>query len=129
VRDIARELGADGILEGSVARSGNAVHLTLQLIHAPTDTHMWAESYDRETSDSITLPVEAARTIATRLGRVTRHDRVTRYISPQAHDDYIRGLYYQHTGNIDKAIETFKAAVELQPDYALAWNELAFSYG
>ena len=129
VRDIARELGVDGILEGSVARSGNAVHLTLQLIHAPTDTHMWAESYDRDTGDSIFLPVEAARTIATRLGRVTSRARVTRYISPQAHDDYIRGLYYQHIGNFDKAIETFKAAVELQPDYALAWNELATSYG
>ena len=44
-------------------------------------------------------------------------------------DDYIRGLYYEHAGNIDKAIETFKAAVELQPDYALAWSELANSYG
>jgi TolB-like protein/DNA-binding winged helix-turn-helix (wHTH) protein/tetratricopeptide (TPR) repeat protein len=129
MRDIARELGVDGIVEGSVARSGNTVHLTLQLIHAPTDTHMWAESYDRETSAAVSLPDEAARTIATRLGRVTRPERVTRYISPQAHDDYIRGLYYQQTGNIDKAIETFKAAVELQPDYALAWNELAFSYG
>jgi tetratricopeptide (TPR) repeat protein len=75
------------------------------------------------------LPVEAARTIAARLGKVKEGERVTRYISPQAHDDYIRGLYYEHAGNIDKAIETFKAAVELQPDYALAWSELANSYG
>ena len=129
VRDIARELDVDGILEGSIARSGNAVHLALQLIHAPTDTHMWAESYDRETSDSVSLPDEAARTIATRLGKVKAGERVTRYISPQAHDAYIRGIYYLNAGNYAKAIETFKAAVELQPDYALAWNELAMSYG
>src|ERR1017187_8802583 len=129
VRDIARELDVDGILEGSVARSGNALHLTLQLIHAPTDTHMWAESYDRETSDSVSLPIEAARTIATRLGRVTNTARAQRYISPQAHDGYIRGLYYENAGNFAKAIETFQKVVALQPDYALAWNELAFSYG
>jgi tetratricopeptide (TPR) repeat protein len=129
VREIAKELGVDGILEGSVARSGNAVHLTLQLIHAPTDTHMWAESYERETSDSVSLPIEAARTIATRLGRVTNTARAQRYISPQAHDGYIRGLYYENAGNFAKAIETFQKVVALQPDYALAWNELAFSYG
>jgi TolB-like protein/DNA-binding winged helix-turn-helix (wHTH) protein len=129
VRDIARDLGVDGILEGSVARSGNALHLTLQLIHAPTDTHIWAESYDRETSDSVSLPIEAARTIATRLGRVTNSAKAQRYISPQAHDGYIRGLYYEHSGNLPKAIETFKEVVALQPDYAQAWNELSFSWG
>jgi TolB-like protein/DNA-binding winged helix-turn-helix (wHTH) protein/Flp pilus assembly protein TadD len=129
VREIARELGVDGIVEGSVARSGNAVRVTLQLIHAPTDTHMWAESYDRETSAAISLPFDAARTIATRLGQVTNSARAQRYISPQAHDGFIRGLYYEHAGNYDKAIETFKEVVALQPDYALAWNELAFSYG
>jgi TolB-like protein/DNA-binding winged helix-turn-helix (wHTH) protein len=129
VRDIAKELSVDGILEGSVTRSGNDVHLTLQLIEASTDTHIWADSYDRDTKDSISLPREAARTIATRLGRVSSHEGFTRYISPRAHDIYIRGLYYQHTGNYDKAVEAFKAAVQLQPDYALAWNELAFSYG
>jgi tetratricopeptide (TPR) repeat protein len=129
LREIARELGADGILEGSVERSRNAVHLTLQLIHAQTDTHMWAESYDRQTSDAVALPIEAARTIAARLGRVVSPLGTQRYISPQAHDGYIRGLYYEHTGNLPKAIETFNAVVAMQPDYALAWNELAFSYG
>ncbi len=129
VRDIARELGVDGILEGSVARSGNVVHLTLQLIHAPTDTHLWAESYDRETSDSVSLPIEAARTIATRLGQVKSPQKAQRYVSPQAHDGYIRGLYYEHSGNYAKAIETFNEVVASQPDYALAWNELANSYG
>ena len=51
--EIARELGVDGILEGSIARSGDKVHMTIQLIQAPSDTHVWAESYDRNASDLI----------------------------------------------------------------------------
>jgi TolB-like protein/DNA-binding winged helix-turn-helix (wHTH) protein len=56
VRKIARELGVDGVLEGSVERSGNRVHMTVQLIYAPSDTHIWAESYDRNSSEVFSLP-------------------------------------------------------------------------
>jgi TolB-like protein/DNA-binding winged helix-turn-helix (wHTH) protein len=58
--EIARELGVDGIIEGSIARSGDKVHMTIQLIQAPSDTHLWAESYDRNANDTISLPTEAA---------------------------------------------------------------------
>jgi TolB-like protein len=58
LRDIARALGVDGILEGSVSRSGNRVHINLQLIYAPTDTHLWAQSYDRDTSAVLSLSEE-----------------------------------------------------------------------
>jgi len=57
--EIARELGVDGILEGSIARTGSQIHMTLQLIRA--DTHLWAESYDRNSNDVAALPGEAAR--------------------------------------------------------------------
>ncbi len=71
VGDIARQLGVDGILEGSVERSGNRVHMTVQLIHAPTDTHIWAESFDRDLSDVSSLQNQLAQTIAKQVGATT----------------------------------------------------------
>src|SRR5437762_2078228 len=68
LRDIARELGVDGILEGSMERSANRVHMTVQLIHAPTDTHVWAESYDRDLRDVTSMQGELAQTIARQVG-------------------------------------------------------------
>ena len=65
--EIARELGVDGVLEGSVERNGDKVHMTIQLIQAPSDTHVWAESYDRQASDVVSLPREAAQAIAKKL--------------------------------------------------------------
>jgi TolB-like protein/DNA-binding winged helix-turn-helix (wHTH) protein len=129
LRDIARELGVDGIIEGSVVRSGDKVHLTLQMIHAVSDAHIWAESYDRDVATSVSLPNEATRTIARQLNKIAVPTKAQRYVSPEAHDAYLRGRYYQSSGVYDKAIESFKRATELQPDYALGWNELAFSYG
>ena len=64
LREIAQALGVDGILEGSVARADGKVHMTVQLIHARTDTHLWADSYDRDANDVVTLPTEAAQAIA-----------------------------------------------------------------
>ncbi len=64
VRDIARELGVDGILEGSVSRTTNRVHMTVQLIYAPTDSHLWAESYDRDLNQAYSLPEELSQTVA-----------------------------------------------------------------
>jgi TolB-like protein/DNA-binding winged helix-turn-helix (wHTH) protein len=69
LREIAQPLGADAIVEGSIARSGDEVHINLQLIAAHSDTHLWAESYDRNLRDIPTLPAEAARAIAYRLHR------------------------------------------------------------
>ena len=66
VRDIARELGVDGILEGSIERSANRVHMTVQLIHAPSDTHLWAESYDRDLKDAFSLPENCRRPLRNR---------------------------------------------------------------
>jgi TolB-like protein/DNA-binding winged helix-turn-helix (wHTH) protein len=69
LREIARPLGADAIVEGSIARSGDEVHINLQLIAAHSDTHLWAESYDLNVRDIPALPGEAARAIAYRLHR------------------------------------------------------------
>ncbi len=125
---IARSLHVDGILEGSVSRTGNRVHMTLQLIRADTDTHLWAESYDRSPNDLATLPAEAAKDIADHLHSAVPAPAATRYVNPEAHDAYLRGRYFWFRGQRDEAAQNFRKAVELQPDYALGWTGLAGYY-
>ena len=127
--EIARELGVDGILEGSVERSGDKVHMTIQLIQAPSDTHVWAESYDRNANDVVSLPREAAQTIAKRLNNTVLQPTSLRYVSPEAHDAYLRGRYIWFSGSNEEAGKYFRKATELQPDYALGWTGLAGHYG
>jgi TolB-like protein/DNA-binding winged helix-turn-helix (wHTH) protein len=129
LREIAQELGVDGILEGSVERSGDKVHMTIQLIQAPSDTHVWAESYDRDANDVVSLPREAAQAIAKRLNSAVPHPAPVRYVSPEAHDAYLRGRYIWFTGNNNEAGRYFRKATELQPDYALGWAGVADYYG
>lgn len=121
VRDVARELGVDGILEGSVERSATRVHMTVQLIYAPSDTHVWAESYDRDTNEAFLLPEELSQTIATQVKAAVSPPSRQRYINPEAHDAYLRGRYSWFGGNYDKSKEYFEKAIQLQPDYAAAW--------
>ena len=127
--EIARELGVDGVLEGSVERNGDKVHMTIQLIQAPSDTHVWAESYDREASDVVSLPREAAQTIAKKLNSAVLQPTQVRYVSPEAHDDYLRGRYLWFADKNAEAAKYFRKATEVQPDYALGWAGLAMYYG
>jgi TolB-like protein/DNA-binding winged helix-turn-helix (wHTH) protein len=129
LRDIARELGVDGILEGSVERTGDKVHMTIQLIQAHSDTHVWAESYDRDAKDVVTLPKEAAQTIAKQLGSAALQLTPARYVSPEAHDAYLRGRYLWFAGKNEEAGKYFRKATELQPDYAPGWAGLSTYYG
>jgi TolB-like protein/DNA-binding winged helix-turn-helix (wHTH) protein/Flp pilus assembly protein TadD len=128
LRDIARELGVDGILEGSISRNGERVHMTLQFIRADTDTHVWAESYDRGSGDVAALPGQAARDIANRLHRSVAATTPARYVNPAAHDAYLQGRYLWWAGDVDASFPYFKKATELQPDYALAWYGLSSYY-
>jgi TolB-like protein/DNA-binding winged helix-turn-helix (wHTH) protein len=127
--EIARALGVDAILEGSVVRSSDKVHVTIQLIQASTDTHLWAESYDRDVKDLVPLPGEAALSIAKRLNADVLHPPIVRYVSPEAHDAYLRGRYIWFTGNNEDAGPFLRRATELQPDYALGWAGLSAYYG
>jgi TolB-like protein/DNA-binding winged helix-turn-helix (wHTH) protein len=127
LREIAQALGVDGILEGSISRSGDKVHMTIQLIQAPTDTHVWAESYDRDPKDIAALPREAALAIAHRLDSAVPSPAPARYVDPQAHDAYLHGRYLWFAGNLT-AEEYFRKAVEIQPDYAPGWAGLAMYY-
>ena len=134
--DIARELGVDAVLEGTVVRAGNRVRINLQLIQASTDEHVWAEYYDRDLSDILTLQNEVATAVAAEIAVTltpATRDRLAaaRPVDPAALDAYIRGRYQwnQRTPqSIRNALALFKEAVAIDPDYALAWAGLAETY-
>ena len=130
LREIAKSLGVDGILEGSVNRSVNGVHINLQLIYAPTDTHVWAHSYDRDLNSAMSLPDELSQTIAAEAKVQSSVAKPQGAINPEAHDAYLRGRYLWFTsGDYAASRKYFERAIQLQPDYAAAWSGLADSYG
>jgi TolB-like protein/DNA-binding winged helix-turn-helix (wHTH) protein len=126
--EIARALHADAILEGSVSGSANHVHMTLQLIRADTDSHLWADSYDRDVND-VALPDEAAKAIAKQLHRAVPAVKAIRYVNPAAHDAWLHGNYLWFGDRMTESGPWFQKAIDLQPDYALAWAGLADYYG
>lgn len=128
LREIARSLGADAILEGSISRTGSRVHVNVQLISGSGDSHIWAESYDRSADEVYALPSELSYTIARKLRTDSSPARQPRYVKPQAHDAYLRGREYWSGLNHLPALDYMKKAIELQPDYAAAWNGLAVTY-
>jgi TolB-like protein/DNA-binding winged helix-turn-helix (wHTH) protein len=127
--EIARALGVDGILEGSAGRFGTRVHINVQLIYAPADTHVWAEGYDRDANDVVSLQGELAQTIARQVGLTASPSyHPSKRINPEAHDDYLMGRYYWFADNYDKSRQYFQKAISLEPDYAAAWSGVADSY-
>ena len=131
---IARELGVDTVVEGSVLRQGNQVRITAQLIDARTDHHLWARSYVRDLNDVLTLQDEVARTIADHIRiAVTPEERARlarpRTVDPEAEELYLQGMQALDTGNPGSAIGYFQKAIDKDPNYAQAHAELAGSYG
>jgi TolB-like protein/DNA-binding winged helix-turn-helix (wHTH) protein/Tfp pilus assembly protein PilF len=130
---IARELNVDGIVEGTVQRSGDRVRITAQLIYTPTDRHLWAESYDRELKDVLALQDDVARAIANEIRvTLTPQERMSlaavRPVNPEAYEAYLKGRYYwnQRTAEgIKKAADYFQQAINQQPNYGLAYSGLA----
>jgi adenylate cyclase len=134
--EIARELGVDAVVEGTVVRAGDRVRITAQLIDARTDAHLWAERYDRDLRDVLSLQSEVARAVASAVhGTLGAGDaeRLTprRRVDPRAHEAYLRGrvLWREFTPEAMRAsIEHLERAVEIDPDYALAHASLAFPH-
>jgi TolB-like protein len=131
---IARELGVDTVVEGSVLRQGNQVRITAQLIDARTDHHLWARSYVRDLNDVLTLQAEVARTIADQIRiAVTPEERARlarpRTVDPEAQELYLQGMQALGTGNPGNAVGYFQKAINKDPNYAQAQAELADSYG
>jgi eukaryotic-like serine/threonine-protein kinase len=130
---IARELGVDGILEGSVQRSGGRVLVTAQLIDAATDTHVWAETYERDLRDVLVLQSEVASTVAREI-RValtpeeTKHLGSGHRINPDAYEAYLKGRFHWYKlskEELDNAERYFQLALDKDPNYALAYVGLA----
>jgi eukaryotic-like serine/threonine-protein kinase len=136
LRQIGRELGVDGVIEGSVQRAGNRVRITAQLIYAPSDKHLWAESYDRDLHDVLKLQGEVAQAIANEVNaKVTPQEQARlsgkRPIDPEAYQAYLQGRFYWNKRteeDIRKAIGYFQQAINKDPNYALAYAGLADSY-
>jgi TolB-like protein/Tfp pilus assembly protein PilF len=134
--EIARQLGVAHVLEGSVQKQGDAVHVTVQLIKAATDSHVWADSFDRKLTDIFSVESEIAKAIADQLqvhltGREKQVIAAKPTDNPEAYDAYLRGLAYtmktQNTpANYLGAQTYFREAVRLDPKFALAWALLAY---
>jgi len=136
--EIARELNVDTIVEGSVIRSGQRVRVTAQLVQAPTDLHLWAETYDRDLGDILKLQGEVAEAIA---GQVraqltpTQQALIRRAaaVDPAAYDAYLKGrLYFVNEftkpDSLKKAQHLFEEAIQKDPNFALAYAGLADTY-
>jgi TolB-like protein/Flp pilus assembly protein TadD len=136
--EIARELNVDGIIEGSVIRSGTRVRITAQLLHGPTDRHLWAESYDRDLGDVLKLQSEVAEAIAQQVrAQLTPEQQArlhsARPVNPEAYEAYLRGRYYLTTEfskgqTLLKVQHYFHESIAKDPGFALAYSGLAETY-
>ena len=131
---IAHELNVDAIVEGTVERSGNRIRIRAQLIRAAPEQHLWAESYDRESRDVLSLQSEAAHDIIEHIqGKVSNAERpgAAHRVDPDVYDLFLRGRYYWNRrtkADFAKATGYFSDAVRRDPGYALAYVGLADCY-
>ena len=134
--DIGRELNVDAVVEGTVLRSGNRVRITAQLVYAPTDRQLWAESYERDVRDILGLQREVASAIVDEIRiKVTPEEHVRLSDAPQvnseAYEAYLRGRYYWETRSeegLRKAIGYFEDAIEKDPSSPRGYAGLADTY-
>jgi TolB-like protein/Flp pilus assembly protein TadD len=137
LREIAKQLGVANILEGSVQKAADQVRVNVQLVNAQTDSHLWAETYDRKLTDIFGVESEIAKGIAESLqAKLTGSEEQALAVkptnNPEAYDAYLRGLslearYYSSYSSdlIRKALGFYERAVELDPNFAIAWARLS----
>jgi eukaryotic-like serine/threonine-protein kinase len=138
LREIAQQLGVSNVVEGSVARSGDHVRVSVQLIDARTDRHLWGENYDRTLTDSVSLQGELATDIADAVGATLSPQEKARVQAtptnnPAAYDAYLRaraipvGWGFVAEGDVESAIHLYQQAVKLDPKFTLAWAYLSIA--
>lgn len=135
--EIAKTLGVDALVEGSVIREGNHIRVHAQLIRAATDEHFWSEAYDREMRDALALESDVAQSIARKV-EVTitgdEHARLTaaRSVSPEVYESYLKGRFALGKGNsradIDESLADFEEAIRQDPTFAPAYVSLASAH-
>ena len=133
--DIARELNVDGVIDGSVLRSGNRVRITAELIDARTDQHLWGQTYERDLGDILMLQSEVAQAIAERIhARLTPQEQGrmrSTGVNPEAYEDYLKGRFYGTNGTratLKQAQGYYEDAIRKDPTFALAHVGLADCY-
>ena len=133
IPEIAERLGVVHVLEGSVRKAGNRVRITAQLIDARTDQHLWSDAYDRDLTDIFAVQEEIAQAITAalkdKLGiRQVRVQAATDNL--EAYELMLRGrqLFHQRGATLDQAIVDLERAVELDPEFGIAWAVLAAAY-
>ena len=134
--EIARELNVGAVVEGSVMKSGNEIRITAQLIEVPGDRHIWAQSYEGDVRDTLTLQGRVASAIAGQIRAVLNpQEQIAltkpRAVDPEAYEAYLKGRYFwnERTGDgLTKAIASFSRAIALDPTFAKAYSGLADAY-
>ena len=136
LKQIAKELNVDAVIEGSVQRFGDRIHVGVRLIEAETEALMWSKEYDSDLRDVLTLQNELAQAVTQTIRiKLTPQEQSRlaerRRINPAAYDDFLRGRYYlnrQTKSDNDSAIQSLSRAVEVDPEFAGGWAELAQAY-
>src|SRR5262245_38571519 len=130
---IAKQLGVANIVEGSVQKAADQVRVNVQLINAQTDSHLWADTYDRKLTDIFSVESEIAKGIADSLqAKLTSREEQALAVkptnNPEAYDAYLRGLAFEAHSDFDaleKAIGSYEQAVQIDQNFALAWARLS----
>jgi serine/threonine-protein kinase len=142
LKTVGAQLGVASVLEGSVQRAGEQVHINLQLIDARNDTHLWAQSYDREIKDIFAVERDIAQSVADALKAQLMPAEATRVAAaptqnPAAYDLYLRGMAHFNkaydqdvltTAELPQAIALFEQALAADPKFALADAQLAYAH-
>ena len=131
--EIGRELNVEGLLEGSVRRVANEVAITLQLIRAATDEHLWAETYRRPMVDVLALQADTARAAVEAIGVTLKPAErraltAARQVSPAAYEAYLRGRQALLSRSIPEAKRWFEQAIQADSSFALAYIGMADSH-
>lgn len=136
LKEIAKELNVSTILEGSVRREGDRIRVVAQLIDVSADVHIWANTYDKESTEIFTIQTDVAENIAKELrAEISQREksRIERKATEnmEAYDLYLKGRYYWNKmmpNDLETSVEYFKQAIELDADYAVAYVGQADAY-
>jgi len=137
--EIARELNVDGIVEGSIVRSGESVRITAQLIQASSDRHIWADTYEREIGDVLRLQSDVAQAITQQVRaqltpELKQQLTAVRQVDPGAYEAYLKGRYYLYNQDftdpvsLNQAKVNFEEALRRDPTFSSAYSGLAETY-
>jgi TolB-like protein/DNA-binding winged helix-turn-helix (wHTH) protein len=133
LQEIARKLNVDGVIEGTVERFGDRVRISVRLTKADPERQLWADEYDRDIRDVLAVQADIARAVAREVRvKLSQEEKRSlgsrRPVDPQAHKEYLQGLYDADRSNYDAAIAHLKNSIQRDPTFAPAYAALADTY-